>query len=178
LGSNCAISLSRAGIGNLVLADFDVVSETNLDRQQYFRDQVGLLKVQALKENIARIDPSIRVESHAIRLDSESVRRIFSGCQVIVEAFDAPSAKTMILETVLEKMPSAWIVAASGLAGIGSLSDLRTIRRDRLILCGDFKSEVSEDNPPVAPRVAIVANMEADAVLEILLTPQPARRSV
>jgi sulfur carrier protein ThiS adenylyltransferase len=174
LGSQCAITLARAGVGQLVLADFDVVSTTNLDRQHYFLDQVGRPKVNALMENIARIDPSIHVESHEVRLDPESIPRIFSSCQVIVEAFDDPSEKTMIIETVLEKMPLAWIVAASGLAGIGSLSRLKTIRSGRFIICGDFENEVSDDNPPVAARVAIVANMEADAVLEILLGLQPA----
>ena len=174
LGSQCAITLARAGVGQLVLADFDVVSTTNLDRQHYFLDQVGKPKVNALMENIARIDPSIHVESYEVRLDPESIPRIFSSCQVIVEAFDDPSEKTMIIETVLEKMPLAWIVAASGLAGIGSLSRLKTIRSGRFIICGDFENEVSDDNPPVAARVAIVANMEADAVLEILLGLQPA----
>jgi sulfur carrier protein ThiS adenylyltransferase len=50
LGSNCAVALSRVGIGRLILVDFDVVELSNLNRQYYFRDQIGLLKTEALTE--------------------------------------------------------------------------------------------------------------------------------
>lgn len=169
LGSNCAAALVRSGIGSLVLVDFDTVSEGNLDRQFYFRDQIGMPKARALADNLSRIDPAVRLETHIEKLDADSVVERFQDCSIVVEAFDQAEAKKMIIETVLERMPDIWIVAASGLAGFGRFELLREIRSGRLILCGDTESEVGPEAPPLAPRVGIVACMEANAVLEILL---------
>jgi sulfur carrier protein ThiS adenylyltransferase len=169
LGSNCAMALARAGVGRLVIADFDVVSAANLDRQYYFLDQVGQKKVQALGDNLRRVNPDIAVEAHDLRLGPDEVRRIFKDCQVIVEAFDRADMKLMIIETASEHFPDKFIVAGSGLAGYGNNNDLRTRRLGSLFICGDETSEVSEELPPLAPRVGIVAGMQANQVLEIVL---------
>jgi sulfur carrier protein ThiS adenylyltransferase len=172
LGSNCAIALARAGVGRLVIADFDAVSAPNLDRQYYFRAQVGRPKVAALAENIAAVDPMIAVDAHRVRVDPESARVIFAYCDVIVEAFDDAGAKDMLIETCLAAFPHTPIIGASGLAGVGRFEAIRVARGGNLTICGDFESEVSERLPPMAPRVAIVANLEADLALEILLAAQ------
>lgn len=169
LGSNCAAALARSGVGALVVADFDIVSEANLDRQYYFQPHIGRPKATALAEILRSIDPAIDVESHVERLVPESIVDIYTGCQVIVEAFDQASQKAMIAETVLSRMPDIHLVSASGLAGVGAFGDIKVIHRGRLHLCGDFEREVSAEAPPCAPRVGIVANLEADLVLEILL---------
>lgn len=170
LGSTCAVSLARAGVRRLVVADFDKVTEANLDRQYYFLDQVGHYKVDALSENIGRIDPRVRIDSHRLRIDPENLAKIFANCDIIVEAVDEAGAKTMIIETALQAFPKTHVVCASGLAGVGNLEELRLVHHGRLHLCGDFSRETSVDSPPVAPRVGVVANMEADVVLEILIT--------
>lgn len=169
LGSNCAMALARAGVGRLVIADFDVVSAANLDRQYYFLDQVGQKKVQALGDNLRRVNPDIAVEAHDLRLGPDEVRRIFKDCQVIVEAFDRADMKLMIIETASEHFPDKFIVAGSGLAGYGNNNDLRTRRLGSLFICGDETSEVTEDLPPLAPRVAAVAALQANQVLEIVM---------
>ncbi len=169
LGSNCAVALARSGIGRLVIADFDDVSAGNLDRQYYFLDQVGQQKVQALKENIRRIDPQVEVTAVDRHLDPDSVSEVFRDCQVIVEAFDRAELKKMLIETVLDRMPGKFIVAGSGLAGYGNNNDLRTRRIGNLFICGDEKSEASEAAPLLAPRVCVVANLQANQTLEILL---------
>ena len=169
LGSNCAMALARAGVGRLVIADFDVVSRENLDRQYYFLDQVGEKKVVALRENLRRVNPDIVIEAHDLRLGPDEVLRIFKDCQVIVEAFDRADMKLMIIETVTERMADRFIVAGSGLAGYGRNNDLRTRRLGSLFICGDETSEVSEELPPLAPRVAVVAALEANQVLEIVM---------
>jgi sulfur carrier protein ThiS adenylyltransferase len=169
LGSNCAMALARAGVGHLVIADFDVVSKENLDRQYYFLDQVGQKKVVALQDNLRRVNPDIVVEAHDLRLGPDEVLRIFKDCQVIVEAFDRADMKLMIIETVTERMADRFIVAGSGLAGYGNNNDLRTRRLGNLFICGDETSEVSEELPPLAPRVAAVAALQANQVLEIVM---------
>ena len=169
LGSNCAMALARAGVGTLVIVDFDTVTVENLNRQYYFRDQVGQKKVLALQENIKKVNPDIDVQAHDVRLGPDEVVDIFKNCQVIVEAFDRADMKLMIIETVSERFPDKFIIAASGLAGYGENNALRTRRLGSLFICGDETSEVSADLPPLAPRVAIVAAMQANQVLEIIL---------
>lgn len=176
LGSNCAMALARAGVGRLVIADFDVVTRANLDRQYYFLDQVGRKKVEALAENLRRVNPDIVVEAHDLRLGPDEVVRVFHDCRVIVEAFDAADMKLMIIETVSEHFPDKFIVAGSGLAGYGGNNELRTRRLGSLFICGDEQSEVSAELPPLAPRVAVVAALQANQVLEIVLDDlEPAR---
>ena len=169
LGSNCAASLVRAGVRRLVIADFDTVTRSNLDRQYYFLSQVGRFKVDALKENLLAIDPEVEVTAYRSRIDPEIAGRIFSGCDVIVEAFDDAGEKVMLIETCLRVFPDTHIVAASGLAGVGNFEAIKLIHRGRLHLCGDFESETGPLSPPMAPRVGIVANLQADTVLTVLL---------
>ena len=137
------MALARAGVGRLVIADFDIVTLENLDRQYYFRDQVGQKKVLALQENIRRVNPDIDVQVHDVCLGPDEVLHIFKNCQVIVEAFDRADMKLMIIETVSERFPDKFIVAGSGLAGYGDNNALRTRRLGNLFICGDETSEVS-----------------------------------
>ncbi len=170
LGSNCAVALARSGVGTLVLSDFDVVEEANLNRQYYFSDQTGMIKTVALKENISRINPDVFVIIHQKRLDRSNIPEIFSGCNVIVEAFDGSDMKEMLVETVQFKMPGIPLVVGSGMAGWGRNDSLISRKiDDTLYVCGDESSEISDDFPPMAPRVGIVANMQANIVIEILM---------
>jgi len=169
LGSNCAVALARSGVGKLIAVDFDVVEISNLNRQYFFYDQIGQRKVLALRENLKRINPEVEVEVHHHKLDSDDIKRIYSGCDVIVEAFDLASMKQMIIETVLGEMPEMPIVAGSGMAGWGDSESIKVTRLGKLVVCGDMNKEVSPEHPPLAPRVGIVSNMMANQVLEILL---------
>lgn len=169
LGSNCAIALARSGIGRLIIADFDVVSESNLNRQYYFYDQIGQVKVFALKENLERINPEVKVDVHNIKLNEDNLINIFADCDIIIEAFDKAEEKEMLIETVLSEFPDKPIISGLGMAGFGDNNSLRSRQIDNLYICGDEKSETSEQNPPIAPRVGVVANMQANLVLDILL---------
>lgn len=173
LGSNCAVALARAGIGTMVIADFDVIVESNLNRQYFFYDQIGMLKVFALKSNLERINPGIRVHAFDIRLCPSDIVEIFSRCDVIVEAFDKAEMKHMIIDAVSSHLPGKSLVVGVGMAGWGANNAIHTRESGHLVICGDELNEVSEVNPPIAPRVGIVANMQANAVLEILLGKNP-----
>lgn len=173
LGSNCAVALARVGIGELVIVDFDLVSMSNLNRQYFFRDQIGEKKVFALRENIKKIDPTVNVIVHDLKLESSNIVEIFSDCDVIVEAFDQATMKQMIIETVQTRLPDIPLVLGLGLAGWGDNSSLKTRRIENMYICGDEKTEASEILPPLAPRVGIVANMQANQVMEILLGKMP-----
>ncbi|HOM40105.1 MAG TPA: sulfur carrier protein ThiS adenylyltransferase ThiF [Bacteroidales bacterium] len=170
LGSNCAMLLARAGVGTLVICDFDTVERNNLNRQFYFLHQCGMKKTEALKENLKMIDEDINVIARDIKLDRQNIPEVFAGCDVIVEAFDRAEMKEMIIETVQTEMPGVPLIVASGLAGWGRNDSIRSRKiDDNLYVCGDESQEVSEDNPPLAPRVVIVAAMQANLVVEILM---------
>jgi sulfur carrier protein ThiS adenylyltransferase len=169
LGSNCAASLLRSGIGKLIIADFDTVSDANLNRQFYFHDQIGEIKVNALRENLLRINPFASLQMHAVKITPDNIDFLFSTCDVIVEAFDSASEKEMLINYILTNYPEKPLVAASGLAGWGRVEALTVIRSGNLYVCGDEESEAGDTNPPLAPRVNIVSNLQADKVLEILL---------
>ena len=169
LGSNGAVALARSGIGKLIIADFDVVSESNLNRQYYFFEQIGQIKVYALKENLQRINPAVEVDAHNIKIDEYNIGNIFAGCDIIIEAFDNAEEKKILIETVLSEFPDKPIISGSGMAGYGDSNLIHSRQIDNLYICGDEKSEISDDNPPLAPKVGIVANMQANLVLELLL---------
>ena len=168
LGSNCAMHLVRSGIRHLVVADFDVVGESNLNRQFFFRDQLGMKKVDALKANLLRIDPEVDVQAVDVRLDAASTRELFEDCDIVVEAFDVVEAKTMILSTL---MPLGMrLVTASGLAGWGKSNAMRVRKMGaNVVVVGDGETGVATDVAPVSPRVGIAAAMEANAVVAWLL---------
>ncbi|MBQ9430399.1 MAG: sulfur carrier protein ThiS adenylyltransferase ThiF [Kiritimatiellae bacterium] len=168
LGSNCAMHLVRAGLKRLVIADFDEVSESNLNRQFFFRDQIGRKKVDALAENLRRIEPDLDLALHDIRLTSENAGPAFEECQVIVEALDSAEAKSMLLGALLPMDKP--IISASGLAGWGRSCEIGQRRIGRnLILIGDTTSDIRSGLAPVSPRVGIAAAMEANAVVALLL---------
>ena len=169
LGSNCAVALARVGVGKLIIADFDVIEESNLNRQYFFHKQIGQKKVFSLEENIQFINPEVKVKAYDVKLDSNNIIEIYSDCDVIVEAFDKAEMKHMIIETVNEKLPQIPLVAGLGVAGWGDNNSIHTRQIDNLFICGDEKKEATENHPPLAPRVGIVANMQANIVLEILL---------
>jgi sulfur carrier protein ThiS adenylyltransferase len=170
LGSNCAAALARSGIGTLVISDFDIIEEANLNRQFYFSDQLGMEKTKALKVNLERIDAGTNVIIYQEELNPGNIPLIFSDCDAIVEAFDRADMKLMLIETIQTKMAGTPLVIGSGMAGWGNNDSIKSRKLDDcLYVCGDESTEVSEDLPPMAPRVGIVANMQANVVIEILM---------
>jgi len=169
LGSNVAGALARAGIGKLIIADFDDVEQDNLNRQQYFIDQVGRDKVDCIKENLARINPRVYVEGHRVKLDAENIPQVFAQADVIAECFDSARLKQMLVETVLSRM-SAPIVSASGLAGYGNSNAIRTRRiSPRLVLVGDGESGIDTVKLLTAARVGVAAMHQANAIIELIV---------
>ncbi len=170
LGSAIAIALARIGVGRLILVDFDVVEPSNLNRQQYFTHQIGMAKVKALQENLSKINPYVQVQTYNEKLDRKNLEKIFKEAEVVVEAFDRADEKAMLINTVSEKMPDKYIVAASGVAGYGENNEIKTVRfSSKIFIVGDHKTAAQPGVGLMAPRVGIVAHHQANAVLRILL---------
>lgn len=169
LGSNVAVHLARAGVGRLHLIDFDRVDISNLNRQQYFPDQLGAYKTDALAETLHRIAPYCEITAETVKLNEENIPALLAGRPVICEAFDRADQKAMLVNCVLEKLPEAYLVSASGMAGMDTANNIQTRRiTSHFYLCGDGKSDVADGLGLISSRVAVCAAHEAHIILRIL----------
>ncbi len=169
LGSNISVSLARAGIGKLILIDFDKVDITNLHRQQYKASQIGMLKTDALLENLKEIAPYTEYETHCVRISEDNIYELLKDADIVCEAFDNAAAKAMLANFVLEKFPEKYLVSASGMAGIGSGNLIKTRRiSDKFYLCGDGISDVNKSGGLYSSRVMLCAAHQAHTVLRII----------
>lgn len=169
LGSNIAVALARAGVGKLILIDFDRVDITNLHRQQYKANQIGKYKTEALSENLTEINPFIEIEPHTVCITQDNASDLLSEAAVVCEAFDNAECKAMLTNTVLEKMPEKYLVAASGMAGMDTANSIKTRKiTNKFYLCGDMVSDVNDNIGLVSSRVMLCAAHQAHAVLRIL----------
>jgi sulfur carrier protein ThiS adenylyltransferase len=170
LGSPVAVALARIGIGRLILADYDVVEPSNLNRQQYFVDQIGRKKTEALKENLARINPYVRIELVDDRLTEKNIPLYFRGVDVLAECFDDPVMKACAMRAFRMRMTATGYVGASGMAGYGDNNSIRTREVfPNVFVVGDDESESGTGQGLMAPRVGIVAHHQANQILRIIL---------
>ncbi len=170
LGSAVAIALARVGIGKLVLVDFDMVEPSNLNRQQYFIHQIGLPKVVAIKENLANINPYVKLETYHVYMDEKNIADIFKEVSVLVEAVDLPEIKSIIINVFLQFYPNRYVVSASGIAGYGDANQILTKQLgQKLFIVGDGISAAQPGQGLMAPRVGIAAHHQANKVMELIL---------
>jgi len=169
LGSNVAVALARTGVGKLILVDFDEVEESNLNRQQYFLSQVGALKTEALKENLAAINPEVELETINKKINTENFWEIFDQADIIAECLDAAEAKTMFVNAFYKGFMEGTnkkLVAVSGLAGCGPANEIVTkIITDNFALIGDGKSDINTVPVLLASRVGVAASHQANQII-------------
>ncbi|MFR1767621.1 MAG: sulfur carrier protein ThiS adenylyltransferase ThiF [Lachnospira sp.] len=169
LGSNVAVMLARAGVGKLHLMDFDKVEMSNLNRQYFAMEHVGMLKADALKEIIAGIAPNCHVTAQSIKITEENIKELLKNDYIICEAFDEANQKAMLVNSVLTDFPDKYLVSASGMAGTGSSNDIKTRRvADRFFLCGDEVSDMDDNPLMISSRVMLCAAHEANMIIRIL----------
>lgn len=168
LGSNVAVALTRAGIGKLIIADHDSVSKPNLTRQQFFLRQVGLPKVAALQDTLRKISPYTELSVYPQKITEQNLPGIFGKADLLIEALDDAEQKEMLIETWQSLYPERYLIAASGIAGVGKNELLHTEQLGTLFIVGDGVSEIQPGESPVSARVAVVANMQANLCLELL----------
>lgn len=170
LGSNVAFALVRIGIGHLHLIDFDKVDLTNLNRQQYFMEHVGMYKTDALKSELLRINPYLDIRTDCLRVTEENLTELFTQDDIVCEAFDVPENKAMLVNGILEHFPEKKLISASGMAGYQSSNLIHTRRITKnFYLCGDEVTEPTYGKGLMAPRVAICAAHEANMITRLIL---------
>lgn len=170
LGSLVAIALARMGIGALLLADYDVVEPTNLNRQQYFVDQIGQKKTAAMGDILQRVNPHVSVAVVDRRLVEDDIGVVFKDVHALVECFDDPAMKAAGLRAAVHHLPGVFYVGASGLAGYGDNNAIRTRRLyPGIYLVGDEVSAAAPGQGLMAARVGIAAHHQANQVVRLLL---------
>lgn len=160
IGSNVAVNLVRSGITWLRLIDFDRVDRSNLNRQFYFHDQTGRLKVEALAENLRRINPDLTLECVCETVTNANCRQLLADCDIIVEGFDRQDLKKMLIEALHDRL----VISACGIAG-QSIAGIRTRRLGRCFVAGDFITDCAQA-PLFAHKVITVANHMSQLILE------------
>lgn len=169
LGSNIAVALVRAGIWHLHIIDFDKVDISNINRQQYFIDQIGQYKTDALYDNLLKIMPYIDIKRTCVKLTEDNIPDILEDSDIICEAFDNAESKAELVNCVLEKMPEKYLVSASGMAGLGDADKIRTKQiTKRLYMCGDGESDIADGMGLVSSRVMVCAGHQAHKVIQII----------
>jgi len=110
LGSPVLLYLAAAGVGTLGIVDFDVVDESNLQRQIiHGQSDIGRSKCESASAKIIEINPDVNVEVHNVRLDVSNVMDIFSRYDLIVDATDNFATRYLINDAcVLLKKPCVW----------------------------------------------------------------------
>lgn len=168
LGSNIATMLARVNVGHLFLIDFDKVEISNLNRQNYNKEHIGMLKTQAIKDVISKINSDINIKIQNIYVDEKNILNLVKDYDIICEAFDNPESKAMLVNTILSEYPNKKIVAASGMSGYFDANSIITKKINKnLFICGDFKNY--ENSEFLAPRVNICAGHQANMILRLLL---------
>jgi sulfur carrier protein ThiS adenylyltransferase len=171
LGSNLAAMLARAGVINFHIADFDIVSAPNINRQNYYRDQIGMMKVSALKENLLRINPNINLTAITEKLSYENYSRsIPKNADIIFECFDNAAEKAGLSEFWALNRKNIPLIAVSGLAGIGQSGNIRAKRGKirGMWIIGDGKTEMNSENGTISSRVMLAASLQAHLGIRML----------
>ena len=173
LGSAVTIALARVGIGTLILVDFDLVEPSNLNRQHYAVRHIGLAKADAMGRILEEINPYLNVLTHKVTLDRYNIPRLFQNANIVVECFDRPEAKVMIMQTVADALPKVYLIGASGMAGYGDSNSIRTMKvGERIFMVGDFVTAAEPGRGLMAPRVGIAAHHQANLVVSLLMAPE------
>lgn len=178
LGSTVAGAMAKIGIGKMLVSDYDRVEPSNLNRQHYFIDQIGMMKTRALKENLLRMNPSLSLQLIEERLTEPDLPGLFRHVDVLIECFDDPAMKAATLRSVLTQMPKVAYIGSSGMAGYGENNRIVTrMIRPGIYIVGDEESAAQPGQGLMAPRVGIAAHHQANQALRLLLQLDPGRVS-
>lgn len=107
LGSPAALYLAAAGVGTLGIADHDAVELSNLQRQiLHTSERIGMPKTQSARQTLNALNPSVRIETHAMRLNSTNAEQIVNGYDLVIDGTDNFPARYLLNDVCLRlKLP-------------------------------------------------------------------------
>ncbi len=168
LGSNIAMILVRSGFKNLEIIDEDVIEASNLNRQQYFINEIGQCKVETLKNTLLKINPDLNVLTHHKSWKKDESDQYFKGCTYLVEAFDQVQNKHSFVDTYHTNFSA--LVSGNGMAGLTEGETINTKQLGNIYFVGDRKTDVCDGHPPMAPRVITCAAIMTEIILKLTLS--------
>ena len=171
LGSNCAMMLVRSGFKHFEIIDQDVIDPSNLNRQQYYIDEIGMPKVVMLRKRLLDINPEADILIHQAKWHEGNAENFFKGFDFIVEAFDVADFKYRFVQYHAPRFPV--IVSGVGMAGLLEKKPMTVKKVGNVYICGDRNTDSAQGHPPMAPRVTQCAAMMAEIILDLTLGLNP-----
>lgn len=167
LGSNAAMILVRSGFLHIEILDNDIIDASNLNRQQYYTNEIGEKKVFVLADRLLEINPNLNIATHHVTWNKDNADQYFENCDIYVEAFDQPDAKYEFVEYY--QNTGKPVITGSGMAGLETKEPLRFKQVGNIYMVGDQATDSTAGHPPMAPRVTACAAMMAEVVLDLVL---------
>jgi len=172
LGGTVLELLVRMGIGELIIADKDIIGDSNLNRQILSTEtNLGQSKTEVAVKRVKEINSSIEITGHSVFIDSDNVKKIIEGAEVVVDALDNLPVR-FILQQACRELNIPLVHGA--IAGFnGQLTTIFPQDKGLELIYGSNKdlpehgSEVELGAPTVTP--ALIASLEAQEVFKILL---------
>lgn len=171
LGSPAALYLAAAGVGRLVLVDFDHVDLTNLQRQIiHSTDGIDTLKVESAKHRLLQINPDCRIETIAKRLEAEEMNQLAKQVDLVVDGTDNFATRFMINDAcVAAKTP---LVSGAAIRMEGQVSVFSGQPGDPCYRClygsaGEM-DETCSANGVLAPLVGIIGSIQATEAIKVI----------
>jgi adenylyltransferase/sulfurtransferase len=179
LGGSMAQTLTRCGVGTLVLVDRDVVELSNLPRQVLFEQRhLGRPKVEAARETLERVGGPTRLEARAAHVDADNLEELAEGCELVLDGTDNLATRYLVNDLCVER-GLAWVYG--GVVGASGLVLPVLPGRGACLRCL-FPDPAPPGSLPtcdtagvILPAVAAVAAFQAGAALHLLAADEAAR---
>ncbi|GAF70228.1 unnamed protein product [marine sediment metagenome] len=172
LGGTVLELLARIGIGKLIIADKDIIVDSNLNRQILSTENnLGKSKTEFAVKRVKEIDSSIEIVGYSVFINSDNVKKVIEGAEVAVDALDNLPSRFVLQKACRDlKIP----LVHGAIAGFnGQLTTIFPEDKGLELIYGSNKdlpehgSEVELGAPTVTP--ALIASLEAQEVVKILL---------
>jgi molybdopterin/thiamine biosynthesis adenylyltransferase len=172
LGGTILELLTRMGIGKLIIADKDIMVDSNLNRQILSKEtNLGQIKTEAAVKRVKEINSSVEIIGHSVFINSDNVKKIINGAEVVIDALDNLPSRFVLQKACRDlKIP----LIHGAIAGFnGQLTTIFPEDKGLELIYGSDKdlpehgSEVELGAPTVTP--ALIASLEAQEVVKILL---------
>jgi len=167
LGSNAAMILVRSGFKHIELLDQDIIDSSNLNRQQYFLDEIGKEKAEITKKRLLDINPDLDIIINKTKWSPEIGDQYFKDCDFIIEAFDQAIWKHKFVDYYHDK--TEYLISGNGMAGLTQKKPMKVKRIGNIYIVGDNTTDAACGHPPMAPRVTACAAKMAEIVLDLTL---------
>lgn len=173
LGSPVAMYLAAAGVGKLVLADFDDVDLSNLQRQiLHGSHDIGRPKVESARDTLRVLNPEVEVVALNARLEGEALATQIAAADLVVDATDNFATRFMLNDAcVAERKP---LVSGAAIRMEGQVSVFHNERDDSPCYRCLYRDEgelaqTCSENGVLAPVVGIIGAVQATEALKVLL---------